>query len=105
MHVGPHVAAAQDRYDLEKAGHGRTRTEVGGLVGVEHRLLVEKLDPQEGAHPLGKRLLESDRAVLWCERRKLGGRIHFAILRDRAAHGKLHSRWWPTVVLRPASST
>ena len=82
--VGPHVAAAQDRQDLEQAGDGRARAELGRLVDVEQRLLVEKLDPQERAHPLRQRLLERDQAVLGCERRKLGGRVHAAILRDRA---------------------
>ena len=38
--------------------------ELGRLVDVEQRLLVEKLDPQERPHALRERLLELDQRVL-----------------------------------------
>ncbi len=59
-HVGAHVAAAEDRQDLEQARDRGARAEVGRLVGVEQRLLVQEFDPQERPHPLAERLLELD---------------------------------------------
>ena len=62
--VGADVAAPQDRQDLEQRRHRGARAELGRLVDVEQRLLVEELDAQERAHALRERLLELDQRML-----------------------------------------
>ena len=46
-HVAAYVAAAEDGEDLEQTRDCAGRAEVGRLVGMKSRLLVQELDPQE----------------------------------------------------------
>jgi hypothetical protein len=82
-HVAAHVAAAEDGEDLEQTRDCGARAEVGRLVGMKPRLLVQELDPQECSHPLAERLLEFDESGLGRDDGELGGGVHAAILRDR----------------------
>src|SRR5512134_1729155 len=91
QHVGPNVPAAQDREDLEQGVDRGPGAELGRLVDVEQRLLVEELHAQERAHSLAQRLLEGDQRVLGGRRRELCGGVHAAILRERTTHGKRKS--------------
>ncbi len=62
--VRAHVAAPQDRQDLEQRGDRGAGAELGRLVDVEQRLLVEELHAQERPHALRERLLERHERVL-----------------------------------------
>jgi hypothetical protein len=62
--VRAHVAAPQDRQDLEQRRHRGSRAELRRLVDVEQRLLVEELHAQERPHSLVQRLLELHQRML-----------------------------------------
>ena len=74
--VGPRVCARRDRDDIEQAGDRRPTAPVARGLAVEQRLVVEEVDTQEGAHPLGERLLEHD----WGGRCSHGCRPNFGCL-------------------------
>src|SRR5688572_3833206 len=89
LHVGAYVAARGDGQDVEQAAHGGAAAPLALHFVVVQRLVIEKIEAQEGAHALIERLLEYQRCGfrhrLWL---LLGLFCHRAILRERGAFRK-----------------
>ncbi len=58
--IRTHVAAGGDGEDVQKAGHGRPGAGGGRDLALVQRLVVQKVQSHEGAHPLIERLLVHD---------------------------------------------